>query len=236
MTRGLLRLPREGRPFLELLSRGRPGPSRSSGFSGAQIELIRRTVQHTPEVMVKVTGGGKRAGAVAAHLSYISQKGELELETDDGEHVSRGGQKALLGDWHLELTAGQYRGPRGTRAFVRPVKLVHNVVLSMPKPTPPEKVLAAAKVFAREKFGAHPQLEETRERVVAGWMNVPGTLDAQGELSLAGDVRGFASKLLPVLTDRERLAARFVRYVNDRIAARTPETDKARIRELERTR
>jgi hypothetical protein len=34
------------------------------------------------------------------------------------------------------------------------VKLVHNIVLSMPSPTPPEKLLAAAKVFAREKFGA----------------------------------------------------------------------------------
>jgi hypothetical protein len=49
---------------------------------------------------------------------------------------------------------GLYRGPRGTKAFARPVKLVHNIVLSMPSPTPPGKVLAAAKVFAREKFGA----------------------------------------------------------------------------------
>src|SRR5947207_8592278 len=34
------------------------------------------------------------------------------------------------------------------------VKLVHNVTLSMPAPTPPAAVLAAAKAFAREKFGA----------------------------------------------------------------------------------
>jgi hypothetical protein len=32
------------------------------------------------------------------------------------------------------------------------VKLVHNIVFSMPAPTPPEKVLAATKAFAREKF------------------------------------------------------------------------------------
>ena len=32
------------------------------------------------------------------------------------------------------------------------MKLVHNIVLSMPAPTPPEKVLAAARTFAREKF------------------------------------------------------------------------------------
>jgi hypothetical protein len=104
--------------------------------------------------MVKVTGGGKKVGGVAAHFSYISQHGELELETDRGERVTGDNQKALIKDWHLDLSAGQYRGPRGTRAFARPVKLVHNIVLSMPSPTPPDKVLAAAKLFAREKFGA----------------------------------------------------------------------------------
>ena len=31
--------------------------------------------------------------------------------------------------------------------------LVHNVVLAMPAGTRPDKVLAAAKAFAREKFG-----------------------------------------------------------------------------------
>jgi hypothetical protein len=35
------------------------------------------------------------------------------------------------------------------------VKLVHNIVLSMPSPTPPDKVLAAAKTFAREKFAVN---------------------------------------------------------------------------------
>src|SRR2546429_2722166 len=37
----------------------------------------------------------------------------LDLETDDGQHVSRDGQKELLRSWHLELTRGQYRQPRG---------------------------------------------------------------------------------------------------------------------------
>jgi hypothetical protein len=36
-----------------------------------------------PAVMVKVTGGGKKGGAVAAHLSCTSQNGELEIETDE---------------------------------------------------------------------------------------------------------------------------------------------------------
>jgi len=83
---------------------------------------------------------------------------------------------------------------------------------------------------------AHGRLEETRKRVVTGWMSVAATLDAQGEICLAGAVRWFAKSLPPVLTDRERLAAQFMRYVNARVSARTQEADKVRNRELERTR
>ena len=104
--------------------------------------------------MVKVTGGGKNVGAVAAHFSYIGRKDELAIETDEGDRiVGRDEQKALLKDWHLELSAGQYRAPRDGRTTARKTKLVHNIVLSMPFPTPPQKVLAAARVFGREKFG-----------------------------------------------------------------------------------
>jgi len=104
--------------------------------------------------MVKVTGGGKNTGAVAAHFSYIGRKDELAIETDEGDRiVGRDEQKALLKDWHLELSAGQYHAPRDGRTTARKTKLVHNIVLSMPFPTPPQKVLAAARVFGREKFG-----------------------------------------------------------------------------------
>jgi hypothetical protein len=141
-------------PFLALFSGARRGPPESTRFTVNEIEQIRRTVGRAPEVMVKVTGGGKKVGAVAAHFAYISQHGELELETDDGQSVLKEGQKELLRSWHLELSAGQYRQPRGERTVASGIKLVHNIALSMPAPTPPEAVLAAAKAFAREKFGA----------------------------------------------------------------------------------
>jgi Relaxase/Mobilisation nuclease domain len=151
LPRRLVRLPTDGRPLLDLFSFGRGSPS--GHFTPAQIDYIRRTVSRAPEVMVKVTGGGTNSGAVAAHFAYISRKGELAIETDDGYRVAgRDAQKALLNDWHLELSAGQYRGPRDGRVTARRVKLVHNIVFSMPSPTPPEKVLAAARKFAREKF------------------------------------------------------------------------------------
>jgi hypothetical protein len=127
-----------------------------SRFSRTQIDQISRTVRHTPEVMVKVTGGGTRRGAVAAHFAYISRGGAEEIETDEGERIGRlEDQKRLLDDWHLELTAGQYRQPMDGGAARRATKPVHNIVLSMPAPTPPDKVLAAARQFARQKFAQH---------------------------------------------------------------------------------
>jgi hypothetical protein len=155
MGRRPVRIPGAGHPLLDIHSGGRAGPATWRSFSPAEVQQIARTVRRTPEVMVKVTGGGTKRGAVSAHLDYISRHGELETETDDGERVrGRDGQKELLKNWHLELTTGHYRPSREAKEASRPVKLVHNIVLSMPAPTPPEKVLASARKFAREKFGA----------------------------------------------------------------------------------
>jgi hypothetical protein len=333
-------MPAEGRPLLDVFSSGRMGPRPPDRFTGAEIEQIQRTVRRTPEVMVKVTGGGRKRSAVAAHLSYISDRGKLEIETDEGERISKHGQKGLLRDWHLELSAGQYREPRNGRPGV---KLVHNIVLSMPSPTPPQKVLAAAKTFAREKFAlqhryamalhthqehphvhlivkaegedgrrlhidkamlrewredfarmmrdqgiaanatpravrgqsrqaardpayrtrrrgsshslrarvesvarelqktgtihdpARPKLLETRKAVISGWMRIASTLDAQGEIILASDVRYFANHLPRVLTDRERLAEEWVRFLKEH-RTKTHDDDRVRERTLEMTR
>lgn len=152
MTRRPIRVRGNDRPLLDIFSAGRAGSQSRLHFSQAQIEQIARTVRRTPEVMVKVTGGGTSGGAVSAHFGYISRHGELEIETDEGERIPKNEQKEFLEDWHLELTAGQYRAGRDGKQEARKVKLVHKIVLSMPAPTPPEKVLAAARNFAREKF------------------------------------------------------------------------------------
>jgi hypothetical protein len=313
MARRPFRLPTEGPALLEPYSAGRRGPNGTGSFTRAQIEQIARTVRRTPEVMVKVTGGGTKAGAVAAHIDYIGRKGALEIETDDGQRVTgRNEQKAILEDWHLELSAGQYRRPGSGQVTARATKLVHSIVLSMPSPAPPSKVLAAARVFAREKFGAQhryamvlhtdqahphvhlvvkaesedgrrlhidkPMLREwredfarmmreqgvaanatpgvlrgrgkarkrdgryrhrgndamrkqvveiaqeirrtgsvtepakegllsTRKALLGYWARVADTLDLQGEIELAGDVRVFARQLPLVMTDKERIAA-----------------------------
>src|SRR2546429_913814 len=82
LSRRPFRVASRDRPFLDLFSRGRAGPSESRGFSAAQIEQIQRTVMgRTPEVMVKVTGGGRKGGAVAAQPFYYSQQRVLDITT-----------------------------------------------------------------------------------------------------------------------------------------------------------
>jgi hypothetical protein len=43
---------------------------------------IRATVRRAPQVMVKLTGGGRGMRAIAAHFAYITRNGKLEIEDD----------------------------------------------------------------------------------------------------------------------------------------------------------
>ena len=46
---------------------------------------LRRIVDRTPEVMVKITGRTRRGAAhLKAHLDYITRNGRLVAERDDG--------------------------------------------------------------------------------------------------------------------------------------------------------
>src|SRR5260221_8582513 len=132
LAKRLVRLPTDGPRFFEVVSYGRAGPKMPGRFSRAQIDQISRTVRHTPEVMVKVTGGGTKRGAVAAHFAYVSRQGALEIETDEGERIGRREEhKRLLDDWHLELTAGQYRRGKD-RPARRPTKAARQHRRSLP--------------------------------------------------------------------------------------------------------
>ncbi|SEF29793.1 relaxase/mobilization nuclease domain-containing protein [Variovorax sp. NFACC27] len=138
---------------LDIVSYGRRGPGGTLRFGSGEITQVQRTVGRTPEVMVKVSGGGRDVGGVEAHLGYISRHGKLPIEIDEGPAMQgRGAPREVVTDWQLELCRSQYKprpaeGQKDTRA-----KLVHDIVLSMPAGTPPQKVLTAARVFARENF------------------------------------------------------------------------------------
>lgn len=153
MPKDLAAWPRTWGFELDIVSYGRRGPGRPMRFNPDQIAQIKRTVSRVPEVMVKVSGGAREMGGAQAHLSYIDRHGKLVIETDEGPSLQgRGAAEHLVRDWQLALSRSQYRpapaqGQKDTRA-----KLVHNIVLSMPAGTPPEKVLDAARLFARENF------------------------------------------------------------------------------------
>ena len=146
-------LPR-GPESLDPVSFGRRGPG--VRFSHDQLAHIARTARRVPEVMVKVSGGGREAGAVQAHFAYIGRHGDLDIETDDGRRLAgEGAARELVKDWDLDLAAGPYRRGRALEHHSPPrrPKDVHNIVLSMPAATPPKKLLAAAKAFAHNQFG-----------------------------------------------------------------------------------
>jgi Relaxase/Mobilisation nuclease domain len=143
------------RPLLDIASYARRGSGRRDRLSQSEIELVSRTVRRTPEVMVKVLSrGGQDLKAVGRHLAYLNRDGEVEIETDDGQHLSgKGVEKELLEDWDLDLEEHRRKSDLESRSSRPPPKLVHKLMFSMPPGTPPDKVLAAVKNFAREEFG-----------------------------------------------------------------------------------
>ena len=98
--------------------------------------------------------GGQDLKAIGRHLGYLNRGGELEIETDDGQHLSgKAVEKELLEDWDLDLEEHRRKGDLEPRSSRRPPKLVHKLMFSMPAGTPPDKLLAAVKNFTREEFG-----------------------------------------------------------------------------------
>ena len=142
-----------GEPLLDFRTFARRGPGGRVRFSPAQVEQIARTVSRGREVVVKVTKGATSTAGAIAHLRYIDRNGELEIETDEGEHVKgKGIEKEIAADWDLDSANAQGRGPYRGKAGRKTARLVHNVILSMPKGTSPEKLLLASRDFAREQF------------------------------------------------------------------------------------
>jgi len=138
---------------LQIESLGRKGPTAPLRLGAEEIAQVLRTVRRVPEVVVKVSGGGRDAAAVRAHIGYIDRHGKLPIETDVGEPLhGKGSDRDLIQDWNLDaLPTTPRAGSQSAAPSGRP-KAVHNIVLSMPAKVPPEKVLAAAQEFAREHF------------------------------------------------------------------------------------
>ena len=103
--------------------------------------------RRAPQVMVKVTGGGRGMKAIAAHLRYISRNGRIDIEDDQG-NVSHGKDtlRELADDWRFGGSRIPDESPR-REAF--------NITLSMPRGTDPLTVQRAAREFAKAELADH---------------------------------------------------------------------------------
>ena len=131
-------------------------PPRLSGDAARQRAAVIRqriaatVVRRVPQVMVKVTGGGRGLRAIAAHFRYISKNGRLEIEDQRGE-VMRGKDVLhdLAEDWRF---SGSYI-PDGAELGHR--REAFNIMLSMPRGTDPLTVQRAAREFAQVELRDH---------------------------------------------------------------------------------
>jgi Relaxase/Mobilisation nuclease domain len=104
-------------------------------------------VRGAPQVMVKVTGGGRGMAAIAAHFRYISKHGRLPIEDDRGVvHEGKEGVHDLVEQWRH---AGARIAERSER------REAFNIMLSMPAGTSESALKDAARSFARLELGNH---------------------------------------------------------------------------------
>jgi hypothetical protein len=111
-------------------------------------ERIEATVvRRAPQVMVKVTGGGRGMQAIAAHFRYISKNGRLEIEDERGQTAQgKDSLRELADDWRYGGSLIEDVSDR-REAF--------NVMLSMPRGTDPLSVQWAAREFAKVELAGH---------------------------------------------------------------------------------
>jgi hypothetical protein len=121
------------------------GPRERAASIRARIQAT--VVKRAPQVMVKVTGGGRGMGAIAAHLRYISKNGRLQIEDDRG--VPREG-KDVVRD-----VVEQWRYGGSFISETSPRREAFNIMLSMPRGHDPLVVQRAAREFAQAELKDH---------------------------------------------------------------------------------
>ena len=103
---------------------------------------LARIVRGAPEVVVKVTGRQRGGSHVKAHLDYIGRKGDVDIETRDGELLtSKDDIAERAAEWSDTL---EWRS--------RPTVSSVSLIFSMPEGTDPGKVLGAVRALAHAEF------------------------------------------------------------------------------------
>lgn len=104
--------------------------------------------KRTPEVVVRVSGGGKGMKHIKAHLDYITRNGQIEAEDQNGDKlVGKDDITALRDEWREGGFPIQEEDGTRREAF--------NIILSMPQGTDEKAVLDAVREFAADEFADH---------------------------------------------------------------------------------
>lgn len=129
-------------------------PQKPSG--PATREKLARTTRRVPEVMVKITGGGKNMNHIEASIEYISRDGEVEIEDENGEiYQGLEGVKDVRDAWARGRIGIPEEGQRRKEAF--------NIILSMPPGTDRNAVKDSARAFAAAQFRNHQYVFASHE-------------------------------------------------------------------------
>ena len=118
---------------------------------------LARIVRKAPEVVVKVTGRQRGGSHVKAHLDYIGRKGDVEIESRDGE--------ILTAKEDIAEHAAEWSDTLNWRT--RPTVSSVSLIFSMPEGTDPEKVLGAVRALA------HAELSDNHDYVLALHTDTP---------------------------------------------------------------
>jgi hypothetical protein len=137
------------------VAKATPPPRLSGGAARLRAAAIRQRIEATvvrraPQVMVKVTGGGRGMKAIAAHFRYISKNGRLEIEDQRGETMrGKDSLRDLADEWRFGGSLIPDEAEPGAR------REAYNIMLSMPRGTDPLTVQRAARQFAQTELADH---------------------------------------------------------------------------------
>src|SRR3989442_929269 len=134
-----------------LFAHAKPGPRHPSRgvrvpTSDAVRREVRLAVKRAPQVMVKVTGGGRGMGVIRAHMNYIDREGDGLIDQGGERHEGREARREIARQWAREGTPIPERSDR-REAF--------NIMWSMPAGTDSKKLLAAVQALAARQFPGH---------------------------------------------------------------------------------
>ncbi len=107
-------------------------------------QKLQAMVRRAPQVMVKLARAPKGMRGITNNLTYISRRGQLEIEDEDGQLISG---KEAVEDLQAEWADDGTPIPAQSRA-----RDAFHLVLSMPQGTDPLGVQRAVRDFARREF------------------------------------------------------------------------------------